>query len=327
MFAEVSTELVAKEVTSYMASFLLDKGGSNLFKNIKRKRERQKFKKQETDFFKYHFREVNDENEREIIFDFLERKVTLENLWYSHEDEISVEQQDLMWLAFQNYKKRESGDSYAPLTYKKKLITCINFHNKLVNKLIINESAHFVIKTFQSKQKEMEESVKRTVREAVKETVGDTMRSASKKKVTTNRDANLCYENESSRPRINRIKICSNWVMYTFSVGVLPFIIKYLSGFIYGRKLIFHDYYTEIFFMTIVFLINAIKNFSNSDNRFAEFAEKLAIFVLILSASAYGSILAIQADGFSSYLKISITFLYFSCIFDILSIVQIVKTN
>lgn len=332
MFTEVSTGTVTATVAGYVASFLFDEGGSNIVEGMKKKLDRQKFKKRERVFFEYHFRDVKDEHELKIILDFIDGKVVRDNLWYSHEDKISIEQQDSIWLEFQNFIKRENGDSYAPLEHKEKLSKCANFHNKLVNEIVLSEKDHLVINALLNKQKEMAEAMteamKVVTKEATKEMMVEIMEKATKEAVNetmkkarlTNRPVVLSNKDKGLN---SYMKKYSNWLIYTFSMGCLPVTIKFIIGYIYEKKIVFDDYYAELFFMTIVFLIDAIRNFSNSNNTFANFAEKFAALMLTLSASIYGSILITQFDAVASHIRISTVFLFIASILDILSINQI----
>lgn len=114
----------------------------------------------------------------------------------------------------------------------------------------------------------------------------------------------------------------TNWLIYTLGMGVLPLIIKFLIGCIYTKPLKFDDYCVELFFMTIVFLIGAIRNFSTAINGFAE---KVTALILTLCAAIYGSILVNQIKvsepvlGISNLVLQSLTigFLILSFILDI----------
>lgn len=335
MFTEVSAGVsagtVASKVAGYVASFLFDESGSSIVESVKKKIDRQKFKKRERVLFEYYFRDVKDEQELKIIFDFIDGKVVLDNLWYSHEDKISIEQQDSLWLEFQNFKKHESGDSYAPLEYKEKLSKCANFHNKLVNEIILSEKDHFVINTLLNKQKEMTEAMteamKIATKEATKEVMKEVMEEATKEVVkeemgkTTSKKGRTALSNKDSSHNfsVKTTKKYVSWVTHTVLMGCLPFIIKLLMAYVSGIILSPNDFWTELFFITIVFLIDAIKNFDDSGNDFANL-EKLAMFVLILSASVYSFSLTTQFDAPISGLIVFAVFLLLGFLFDFISI-------
>lgn len=287
MLSEVSAEAIAQ----YMASFLLDHGGSNILERTKEKIKSQNFKKREKVFFEYHFRDVKDANELQILLDFLDGMVVLDNRWYSNEDKISAAQQDSLWRAFGDYKKRRSGDSYAPIEYKEKLVYCANFHNKLVNELIVNDSAHFVISALQNNQKRVDELM-------------------NKKAIPLNESAALHDTDDMSHLHITswrsvpRLAVIINWVIRTIFVGASPLVIKFIICLIHDKPLIFDDYCTEIFFLTSIFLIDAARNFSASGHALLM---GIVQFVLVVSAAVYGSFLTNQIEASALALNISST--------------------
>ena len=331
MFAEVSTGAAVATVADYVASFLFDQGGSNILESMKKKIDRQKFKKRERGFFEYHFQDVNDEHELKIILDFIDGKVVLDNLWYSHEDKISTEQQDSMWLEFQNFKKRESGDAYVPPEYKEKLFECANFHNKLVNEIILSDKDHFVINTLLNNQKEMteamteamkvvtKEATKEVMIEVIEESTKEVMEEEMKKTKSKSRNTVLSNKNSSHDFSMNTANKYINWVTHTVLMGCLPFVIKFFVRYIFEYRFLLDDFCVELFFMTIVFLFDAIKNFNDSGSDFAGFAEKIAMVILIVSASMYGAILSNRFDNPNPYLFTSVGFLSVGFILDMVS--------
>lgn len=77
------------------------------------------------------------------------------------------------------------------------------------------------------------------------------------------------------------------WLFYTLAMGILPSGIKLLTACIYKHPLSFYDYLVEVFFLTIVLLVDTIRNFNAVSNRLG----KLAIFLLVVTSAVYGTIL------------------------------------
>lgn len=147
-------------VCQFMASFLLDQSGSNLLDKIKKKRARDQFVKREHKFFTYQFADTQNKKDVKLLLDFLDGKVVWGNLYYSKDGDISVEQKEQLWIDFKKYWYNQTGDTYASPKYIDKLIFCANFHNQLVNELILNERDHFIMKGVQNDQKHLEKSMR-----------------------------------------------------------------------------------------------------------------------------------------------------------------------
>lgn len=81
-----------------------------------------------------------------------------------------------------------------------------------------------------------------------------------------------------------------DWLFYTAGMGVLPILIKGAITVVYQKPFDFNDYCVEIFFITVVFLIDAIRNFS----AVANWAGRGTTLVLVFSAAIYGAILVAE---------------------------------
>lgn len=158
--SEPFLEKSVKDIGQLMASFLLGQAGDSLSERLKKRHARKRFEKREHDFFTYQFRDVSDNLDLQILFDFLNGKVVRENLYYSEKDDISDEQKELLWNTFRNYKYNRTNSTYIPYKYKEKLIACVNFHNGLINELILEDKGRLLVKAVDSNQKRIEKSVK-----------------------------------------------------------------------------------------------------------------------------------------------------------------------
>lgn len=91
-----------------------------------------------------------------------------------------------------------------------------------------------------------------------------------------------------------------DWVAYTVVVGMLPLVIRLLLANFLGIPVSFEDVRTELFFVTIVLLVDALRNFRIRAGMWA-----LVLFVLIASAAVYAVVLGIDLDLYKTEIKIS----------------------
>jgi len=78
----------------------------------------------------------------------------------------------------------------------------------------------------------------------------------------------------------------SNWIIFTVFAGLIPSIIKLLVLLLSHSKISSKNFYTELFFFSLVLLIDVIKNTSKKLIRW-----KISLILLSIYSATYGYIL------------------------------------
>lgn len=78
-----------------------------------------------------------------------------------------------------------------------------------------------------------------------------------------------------------------DWLIYTVIMGVLPSIIRLVVYLLFHKTLSPNDFYTELFFATIVLLFDALRNF-----RISSGWRSITSIALCLGSIVYGFIFA-----------------------------------
>ena len=72
------------------------------------------------------------------------------------------------------------------------------------------------------------------------------------------------------------------WLFYTLGMGILPLLIRCLVFLLCGQSFLFEDFHVELFFITIVFCIDALKNFGLNQGK-----GRFTLFVLVINTVIY----------------------------------------
>lgn len=76
------------------------------------------------------------------------------------------------------------------------------------------------------------------------------------------------------------------WLMYTLGMGALPSILKALILYIFSQPILIEEFRVELFFLTIIFFVDALKKCDKSSGT------RLVIqFILLISMAVYTIIL------------------------------------
>lgn len=86
-----------------------------------------------------------------------------------------------------------------------------------------------------------------------------------------------------------------DWAAYTVAMGMLPLVIRLLLASSFDVSIGFEDFRTELFFITIVLLVDALRNYELKSGIWA-----VALLVLIASAAVYAVILGFDLDLYKS---------------------------
>ncbi len=114
-----------------------------------------------------------------------------------------------------------------------------------------------------------------------------------------------------------------DWLMYTVGMGVLPFFIRLFIAVLFSQILLFYDYHLDLFFVTIVLLVDSLKNFDPKCGK-----SKFALIILIISTVIYAVALLNSQDLLKVPLSLMSTkictysFLIASAILDFASIAK-----
>lgn len=119
-----------------------------------------------------------------------------------------------------------------------------------------------------------------------------------------------------------------DWFMYTAGMGVLPSIIKALLLALSQKPILFETFRVEIFFLTIIFLVDALKKYNSQKGKKFFTSFSLIISVVIYTAVLLGDMKLLNVTLSNVVVAWAIGgFLVVSIILDLLSIDNEVKAN
>lgn len=147
-----------KEVIEFIAAFLVDATGNEIFEKCKAKRKISKILKEDNKNIKRIFYEVDNSDLYNLIEEFILFVAFKEVSFYSSIN-LTMEQEENLWEEFSNFIRKETGDSYVNGNYKNKIIKCINLHNEAINSIIMDDQGKLHMKVMQSQHKVIKDSL------------------------------------------------------------------------------------------------------------------------------------------------------------------------
>jgi len=151
-----------KEIIEFIASFLIDITGNEIFEKWKVKRKISKILKKDNENIKIYFHADANTDLYKYIVEFIMLHAFKEVDFYSSM-ELTTEQEEKLWVAFSNFIKLQTGNGYVNSNYKDKIIRCINLHNESLNNIIMDEQNLFHIKIMQNENKHINNSLKQII--------------------------------------------------------------------------------------------------------------------------------------------------------------------
>lgn len=138
-----------KEVIGFIAGFLVDMTGNELFEKWKSKRKISKILEQDSRNIKKVFYEEYNSNIYNLIEEFIMFIAFKSTSFYSSMN-LTVEQEEHLWREFTDFIKNETGNAYVDIGYKDKVIRCINLHNEAINNIIMDTQGLLHMKVMQN---------------------------------------------------------------------------------------------------------------------------------------------------------------------------------
>lgn len=147
-----------KEVIKFIASFLVDTTGNEIFEKLKSKRKISKILKEDNKNIKRIFYTVDNSDLYNLIEEFILFSAFKDATFYSSMD-LTIDQEEKLWEKFSDFIKTERGENYVNGEYREKIIRCINLHNKAINSIIIDEQGNFQMKMMQRHHNSIKDSL------------------------------------------------------------------------------------------------------------------------------------------------------------------------
>ena len=147
-----------KEVIQFIAAFLVDTTGNEIFEKWKEKRKISQILKEDNKNIKRIFYTIDNSDLYNLVEEFIMYSAFKEVSFYSPMD-LTIEQEEKLWEEFSNFIKRESKENYVNGKYRDKIIKCINLHNKAINSIIIDAQGNFQMKMMQNQHQSIKDSL------------------------------------------------------------------------------------------------------------------------------------------------------------------------
>lgn len=147
-----------KEIIEFIAAFLVDTTGNEIFEKWKSKRKISKVLKEDRKNIERIFCAIRYTNLYNLVEEFIMYSAFKEVSFYSPMD-LTVEQEVKLWEEFSNFIKKENNDNYVEIEYREKIIRCINLHNKAINSTIIDIQGNLQMKMMQIQHQSIKNSL------------------------------------------------------------------------------------------------------------------------------------------------------------------------
>lgn len=147
-----------KELVGFIVSFLIDRTGNEIFDKRKERRKIVKILKEDIENIKQIFWVVRDDRLYNLIEEYIMYFAFREIRFYSP-IELTKEQENELWDSFEKYINNETGDNYVDIEYKNRLIRCLNFHNKQINEIIMDDKSQININLMNRQHRSIEKSL------------------------------------------------------------------------------------------------------------------------------------------------------------------------
>lgn len=145
-----------KEIIEFIAAFLVDTTGNEIFEKWKSKRKISKILKEDNDNIERIFYAIKGSDLYNLVEEFIMYSAFKEVSFYSPMD-LTIEQEEKLWEAFSDFIKKESKDNYVDYKYRDKIVRCINLHNKAINSIIIDDQGNFQMKVIHNQYKSIKD--------------------------------------------------------------------------------------------------------------------------------------------------------------------------
>ncbi len=147
-----------KEIIEFIAAFLVDTTGNEIFEKWKAKRKISKILKEDNKNIERIFYALKGSDLYNLVEEFVIYSAFKEVSFYSPMD-LTIEQEEKLWKEFSNFIKKETKDNSVNDKYKDKIIRCINLHNKAINSIIIDAQGNFQMKMMHNQYQSVKDSL------------------------------------------------------------------------------------------------------------------------------------------------------------------------
>lgn len=247
-----------KEVVIFIASFLVDKTGNEIFEKWKAKRKISKILKEDRKNIERIFYTINNSDLYNLVEEFILFSAFKEVTFYSSMD-LTIEQEEKLWQKFSDFIKAETGDDNVNGEYREKIIRCVNLHNKEINGIIMDAQGILQMKVMQSQHRVIKDSLDYII---------DTLNTETK---LQDEDDELNFSAEqlemamkSYRYDINQLRkiqtlcICGATAILLLIAIFIPLSLKYVENF-YSVIIMF-----SFLLMAVVLILAFWKHFSKN---------------------------------------------------------------
>lgn len=153
---------VIKDVTEYIVTMLFDYNGNNFLDKMDEKKKVMRVLEQDRINIKNAFGVEVESDLFNLIEQFIITKAFKNVVFYSSES-LTASKKDEVWEAFSLYIKKEKGDGYIDINYKKKIIWCIEEHNSAITKLLDFKS-NLITKKIEENYEESKEKLGKIIK-------------------------------------------------------------------------------------------------------------------------------------------------------------------
>ncbi len=147
-----------KEIATFIASFLVDMTGNEIFEKWTEKRKITKILNKDSKNIKRIFYITENLDLYNLIEEFIMISAFKNVEFYSLID-LTPRQENELWEKFSDYISREMKDAYVDIAYKDKIVKCINLHNKEINDIILDNKDRLHGKVMQRQYESLKNSL------------------------------------------------------------------------------------------------------------------------------------------------------------------------
>lgn len=155
-------EIKTQDIVNVLVSFLIDRTGNDVFDRLRERRKLEKIIKKDRENIRSIFKNVNDTELYVIIEEFIFFSA-FQNATFFSPTKLEKEKEDELWDNFKKYVSREIADKYIDISYKERIIRCVNLHNEAINTILLDQQNNLQLKLVQKQHDNIEYMLKNII--------------------------------------------------------------------------------------------------------------------------------------------------------------------
>lgn len=154
MLPELITKEVVKKVGLTVGQYIFGRVRDDYFDNFTAKQKLKKILKKDEENINQQFQKKLEKEETTKIEEFFFKDIFQDIMFLYPVSDLPIDRVDILESRFLNYTKKIDWKD-APEISVNDLVSCVNKHNELIDKYLLSDSEHIMLKTIQRNQSDL----------------------------------------------------------------------------------------------------------------------------------------------------------------------------